>query len=173
MQKRSLGTRVITRVAILVAMSVILKVLLSFTLSDYRFTFYDIPLMVVGIMFGPFVGGLSGFIVDWINIMMPNLATGFNLFTISSIMWGVIPGLLLFGRKELSLLRIFIAVFITSTLCFGINSVQLYLWMGNAVYAGLPARIVTLIIKFPLQVMVLDILYKRVLVFDLKLLRQR
>jgi ECF transporter S component (folate family) len=173
MQKRSMSTQVLTRVAVLVSMSVVLKVLLSFTLVDYRFTFYDVPIMITGIMFGPIIGAMSGFIVDWINILMPNLATGFNLFTISSMMWGIIPGLLLFGRNKLTIKRIVIATVITSFICFGINTVQLYMYMGNGIYGTLWARIITLFIKLPIQVMVIDILYSRVIVFDLKLLRQK
>lgn len=173
MQKRYLSTHVLTRIAVLVSMSVVLKVFLSFTLQVYRFTFYDIPLMIVGIMFGPLIGGISGFVVDWINIMAPNFATGFNLFTISSMMWGIIPGLLLFGRKDLSLRRIIVAVVVTSLVCFGINTVQLYQWQGLGIWGAMPARIVTLLIKLPIQVIVLEVLYKRVIVFDLKLLSQK
>jgi len=173
MQKRTMSTRVLTRVAVLVSMSVVLKVFLSFTLIDYRFTFFEIPIMMASIMFGPLIGAMSGFIVDWINILMPNLATGFNLFTVSSMMWGVIPGLLLFGRKEVTLTRIIIATVITSFICFGINTVQLYLWTGNGIYGTLWIRVITLFIKLPIQVIILEIIYKRVIVFDLKLLRQK
>ena len=124
MQKRVTNTHVLTRVAILVSMSIVLKVFLAFTLADYRFSFYDIPIMMTGIMFGPMLGAMSGFIVDWINILMPNLATGFNLFTVSSMMWGIIPGLLLFGREKITLTRIIITTVVTSFICFCINTVQ-------------------------------------------------
>lgn len=173
MKKGRIPTRVMARLGMLIAISVVLKVFLSFTLIDYRFTFYDIPLMVIGIMFGPLLGGLSGFIVDWLNIMYPNLATGFNLFTVSSILWGVIPGLLLFGRKDLSKLRIVIAVVITSILTFSLNSLQLYIWMHEGMYAGVLPRLVTMLVKIPIQVFIIDVLYTRVLVFDLKLLKSR
>lgn len=173
MQKRTMSTQVLTRVAVLVSMSVVIKVLLSFTLVDYRFSFYDIPLMISGIMFGPVIGAMSGFVADWINILMPNLATGFNLFTISSMMWGIIPGILLFGRDKLTLRRIIITTVITSFICFGINTIQLYIYTGTGIYGTLWARIITLFIKLPIQVMIIDILYTRVIIFDLKLLRQK
>lgn len=168
--KKSLfTTQSLTRVAILISMSFLLKSFFVLTLPTYRFTFYEIPLMITGIMFGPIIGGFGGLIVDWFNILVPNYATGFNLFTISSMMWGIIPGLLLFGRKELSMMRIVNAVLITSLVCFSINTFQLYLFMGSGVLANLPVRAVTLIIKLPLQVLILDILFKRVLVWNLKL----
>ncbi len=166
-------TQSLTRVAILIAMSFLLKSFFVLTLPSYRFTFYDIPLMITGIMYGPIIGGLSGLIVDWFNILVPNYATGFNLFTLSSMMWGIIPGLLLFGRKELSMARIINAVLITSIVAFSINTYQLYLFMGSGFLAELPFRVATLLIKLPLQVMVLDILFKRVIVWNLSFVKQR
>ena len=154
-------------------MSFLLKSFFSFILSDFRFTFYDIPLMVTGIMFGPIIGGLSGFIVDWFNILVPNLAMGFNLFTLSSVLWGVIPGIFLFGRKELSMTRIVSTVLLTSILCFSINTYQLYLFYGSGGLASLPFRIATLIIKLPIQVLILVILFKRVIVWNLGLAKSR
>ncbi len=172
--KKSLfTTQSLTRVAILISMSFLLKSFFVLTLPTYRFTFYDIPLMVAGIMYGPIIGGLSGLIVDWFNILVPNYATGFNLFTLSSMMWGIIPGILLFGRKELSMFRIIFTVLLTSIICFSINSYQLYLFMGSGMLADLPFRIATLVIKLPLQVMILDILFKRVLVWNLDFAKSR
>jgi len=154
-------------------MSFLLKSFFVITLPTYRFTFYDIPLMIAGIMYGPIIGGLSGLIVDWFNILMPNYATGFNLFTVSSMMWGIIPGLLLFGRKDLSLVRIVNTVLITSIIAFSINSYQLYLFMGSGMLAELPFRVITLVIKLPIQVALIDILFKRVLVWNLKFAKSR
>ncbi len=173
-KKKSLfTTQSLTRVAILISMSFLLKSFFVITLPTYRFTFYDIPLMIAGIMYGPIIGGLSGLIVDWFNILMPNYATGFNLFTVSSMMWGIIPGLLLFGRKDLSLVRIVNTVLITSIIAFSINSYQLYLFMGSGMLAELPFRVITLVIKLPIQVALIDILFKRVLVWNLKFAKSR
>jgi len=173
-KKKSLfTTQSLTRVAILVSMSFLLKSFFVLTLPTYRFTFYDIPLMISGIMYGPIIGGLSGLIVDWFNILVPNYATGFNLFTISSMMWGIIPGLLLFGRKDLSLVRIINAVLITSIIVFSINTYQLYLFIGSGMLAELPFRVATLVIKLPIQVALIDILFKRVLVWNLKFVKSR
>lgn len=167
--KKSIFTvRSLVKTAILIAMSFVLKSFFVLTLPTFRFTFYDIPLMIIGIMFGPLIGGFSGLLVDWFNILVPNLATGFNLFTVSSMMWGIIPGIMLYGRKELSLTRIISAVLITSLVCFSINTYSLLLLYGEGTLASLPFRVATLIIKLPIQVLILDILFKRVLVWNLK-----
>jgi len=172
-KKSIFTTQSLTRVAILISMSFLLKSFFVLTLPTYRFTFYDIPLMITGIMFGPLIGGLSGLIVDWFNILVPNYATGFNLFTLSSMLWGIIPGILLFGRKKLSMPRITLTVILTSLICFSINSYQLYLFMGSGMLADLPFRLITLLIKLPIQVLVLDILFKRVIVWNLSFAKLR
>ncbi len=173
MRKKSLSTRVLTRTALLVSMSVVLKVFFSFTLTDFRFTFYDIPLMITGIMFGPLVGAVAGFVTDVANIIYPNLATGFNLMTISSIMWGLIPGLLLFKRK-MNIYNIAFVVILTSLLCFGINTIQLSLWTKGASlhFVSLAPRIASLLIKLPIQVLVVSVLYDRVVIPDLNRLKK-
>lgn len=172
MQKAT-PTYVLTRVAILVAISTVIKVAFSLTLSGFRITFYEIPLMILGLMFGPLLGLTGGLVGDIVNIVYPNLATGFNLMTVSAMMWGVIPGLFLFGRDNLTLRRVALVTIFTSIICFTINSAQLYIWTGPLMFAGLPIRIITLLVKLPIQILVLEILYRRVIVFDLKLLKQR
>lgn len=169
MNTRNLSTRILVRTSLLVSMSVVLKVFFSFTLTTFRFTFYDIPLIVSGIMFGPMVGAVSGFVTDVANIVYPNLATGFSLFTVSSMMWGIVPGLLLFKRK-LNILNITIVILITSILCFSINTMALYLMFPDTTlqWAFLAPRIAVLIVKLPIQVAVIGVLYERVVVNDLK-----
>lgn len=170
---KNIKTRIITRLALLIAMAVILKLFVSITTSEYRFTFYDLPLMISGIMFGPIYGAIAGFSTDVANIVYPNLATGFNLMTISSIMWGLIPGLLLHKRK-VNLLTVSITVVMTSAICFSINTWQLAIWSNGASlhWAMLAPRIVTALLKLPIQVIVVEILYSRVIVWDLKKLNK-
>ncbi len=166
-------TYILTRVAILVAISTVIKVVFSLTAPTFRFTFYEIPLMILGLMFGPLMGGIGGFVGDVINIIVPNFATNFNLFTVSAIVWGVIPGLFLYKRENLSLVRISLVVLGTALVAFTLNTTQLYLWYGVGVFGDLPLRIATLIVKLPIQIGVIEILYRRVLVHELKLLKSR
>ena len=71
------------------------------------------------------------------------------------------------------IIGIVFTVLLTSLICFSINSYQLYLFMGAGMLADLPFRIATLAIKLPLQVLVLDILFKRVIVWNLKFAKTR
>ena len=170
MQKKALlTTKQITLVAILIAMAVILKSFLVVETGSFRFTFYDIPMMVIGIVFGPIVGGVTGIIVDFFHMMFSPWAFTFNVFTLSNMVWAVIPGLLLFGR-QLTKPRLIITVLIASFLSFGLNTIGIVQFQGmGAMLATLYYRIGVLLIKLPIQVMVIEVIYQRVLVSELKL----
>ena len=174
MQKKSIfTTQSLTKVALLVSMSFLLKSFFVLTLPNFRFTFYDIPIMISAIMFGPVIGGFTGLIVDWFNILVPNYATGFNLFTLSSMMWGIIPGIFLYNKRELTMRRLSIVVILTSVVAFSINTYQLSIFFPLTYIADLPFRIAVLIIKLPIQVLLLDILFRRVIYWNLGLAKQR
>ena len=73
---------------------------------------YDIPLMIAGVAFGPAVGGIVGFVTDWIYSTTQGWPIG--LFTLSSILWGFIPGLLMIVLKKINVKTILVIVLITS-----------------------------------------------------------
>ncbi|QVK21730.1 folate family ECF transporter S component [Mycoplasmatota bacterium] len=154
-------TRILAIGGILAAMAIVLKVF-SFTTLDYRFTFYDIPLMVAGIAFGPVVGGITGFVTDWIYATTHGWPIG--LFTISSILWGLLPGLLMIMIKEVNVKVIILIVLITSISAFAMNTLALYQLSGSGVFALMPARAITMVIKWPIEVILLSHIYQRVMI---------
>jgi len=167
-----LSTRSITRLALLVSMSIILKSFMSLETGVFRFSFFDIPLMSLGMMFDPFSAIIAGFIVDFVHVLISPFAFTFNLMTVSTIMWALIPSLVLY-RKTVTLPKIIVVVIFTSLLAFSLNSLQLYLWVGEGMFAQVPLRLITAILKMPLQVMALHVLYHRVLVHSFTLVKER
>lgn len=158
-----ISTRSIAFAGILAALAIILKTYLSITTAEYRFTFFDIPLMISGIAFGPFIGGIAGFVTDFVYATQSPFGFSFNLMTVSSMMWGIIPGLILLTRNKLTLRSIMFIVVITSLVCFSLNSMQLYIWYREGMIGNLPARLITLAVKWPIQVYVLKVVYERAL----------
>lgn len=154
-------TKALVGGAIMAALAVALK-FTSITTMEYRLTFYDIPLMISGLVFGPVVGGIAGFVTDWIYATTQGWPIG--LFTLSSIAWGLIPGLLLFVLKKVNLMSIIVIVLITSITAFGLNTFALYTIQGSGVLAMLPARLITMAIKWPIQVIIVQQVYARVIV---------
>lgn len=98
--KTKISTRSLVGASLLTAISIVLTRVFSFMiplagLPTLRFGIGEVPLIISGILFGPLVGGLSGLIADIIGVMI-NLqgSAFFPGFTLSSILWGVIPGIL-------------------------------------------------------------------------------
>ena len=174
MQKRTLlSTKQITLAAILIAMAVVLKSFWVIETGTFRFTFYDIPMMIIGIIFGPFIGGITGVIVDFFHMMFSPWAFTFSVFTVSNMVWAVIPGLFLFGRK-LTRSRLITTILIASLLSFGLNTIGIIQFNGMGGMLGtLYYRIGVLLIKLPVQVMVIEVIYHRVLVSQFHLIKQK
>lgn len=175
MQKNKflLSTKGITTIAMLVAMAILLKSILVFETGSFRFTFYEIPMVFIGLMFGPILGGIMGFVVDFFHVMISPWAFTFNVFTISNMLWGIIPGLLLF-RRELTRTRLLLVLVITGILTFGLNTYGIVQYQGEgAMLATLPYRIGVFLIKIPIQVFFIETIYERVIVNALQLLKSR
>lgn len=162
-----LSTKALSRVALLVSLSIVIKLVFSATSSSFRITFYEIPIIISGLLYGPIIGGVTGFIVDVLYILFHPMATSFNLMTVSSMMWGIMGGVLLFGKMNLTLRRLLLMIVSTSILTFVLNSIQLYV-IWEVAYTDLPIRIGILLVKIPIQYHVLKTLFERVILPELK-----
>jgi len=145
----------------LASMATMLK-LFSFTTGEYSLRFYEIPLFFGGMILGPGLALIMGFAADWGYIMLDPRAISFNLMTISAMLWGFSGALFFYQVKRLKKHHLAIIIIVTSALAFSINSVQLYLWLGSGMWAGMPARLITMVLKWPLQIMLISILHERV-----------
>ena len=152
-----LSTRTIAFAGMFIATAFVLR-LLAFTTLEYRFTFDDIAIMASGIFFGPWVGLLVGLSTD----VLYSLYMGFpiGLFTVASMSWGLIAGLLLY-QNNAKIYRFSLAIVITSIVAFGITTLALFQLFNTGIVAGLPIRMLTVAIKWPVQISVLWILIVR------------
>jgi ECF transporter S component (folate family) len=152
-----LSTRTIAFAGMFIATAFVLR-LLAFTTLEYRFTFDDIAIMASGIFFGPWVGLLVGLSTD----VLYSLYMGFpiGLFTVASMSWGLIAGLLLYQNNS-KIYRFSLAIVITSIVAFGITTLALFQLFNTGIVAGLPVRMLTVAIKWPVQISVLWILIVR------------
>jgi ECF transporter S component (folate family) len=162
-----------TTVAMLVAMAILLKSVLAFETGSFRFTFYEIPMVFIGMLFGPLIGGIMGFVVDFFHVLISPFAFTFNVFTLSNMLWGIVPGLFLF-RKDFTRFRLIVVLLIAGTLSFILNTIGIVQYQGmGAMIATLPYRIAVWMIKIPLQVILIETLYRRVIVSTLELMKSR
>jgi ECF transporter S component (folate family) len=132
--------------------------LLSFTTLEYRFTFDDIAIMASGIFFGPWVGLLVGFGADFLYSLYMGFPIG--IFTLASMSWGLIAGVLLYKNTN-NIARFSLGIVVTSIVAFGITTLALFQLFNTGIIAGLPARLITVLVKWPIQISVLWILVER------------
>ena len=152
-----ISTRQLAFAGLFTALSFVLR-LLSFTTLDYRFTFDDIAIMASGIFFGPWIGLLVGFSTDALYALYAGFPLG--LFTIASMSWGLVAGLLLY-KNEANVFRFSLAIIVTSLVAFGLTTLALFQLFNTGIIAGMIPRILTLVIKWPLQIAILWILVDR------------
>lgn len=99
MNKKLINTKALVGASLLTAISIILTRVFSIMvplagLPALRIEFGMLPLIITGILYGPFWGGLAGIIADLIGVMINPMGAYFPGFTLSSMLWGALPGIL-------------------------------------------------------------------------------
>lgn len=99
MNKKLINTKALVGASLLTAISIILTRVFSIMvplagLPALRIEFGPVPIMITGILYGPFWGGLAGIIADLIGVMINPMGAFHPGFTLSSMLWGAIPGVL-------------------------------------------------------------------------------
>ncbi len=107
--RRGMNVKTIASCALLAAISVVMARLLSFSTPDgIRWSADKFPLFLAGMLFGPLMGGMTGFVADLLGSI---LQFGFNPFLCPpAVLYGVFGGLFRwFLAKKFNLFRLGIA----------------------------------------------------------------
>lgn len=172
-RKSKISVQTMVKAGFLVAISIVMTrfVFIMVPLAGVgalRISFGYIPLMLSGIMFGPLVGGLTGLAADFIGFLINPQGPYHPGFTLSSILWGVIPGLVFLrfrGKKNYdkiySYKNILVAVFLVSIIVsLGLDTYWLSRLYGKGFIILLPTRILAAVISIPLYTIILRYLMK-------------
>ena len=117
--------------------------------------FQSLPIAAAGYLFGPACGGIVGFIADVGGYLIRPTGPFFPGFTLTSILSGVIFGLILHGKKP-TLQRILAAQIVHTLLCgLLLNSLWLSLLYGRGFIAAMSARFVKELIMIPVNTLML------------------
>lgn len=101
-----LSTNKIVFYALFISLSVVLK-LLKIPIPIIGLTFVGLPIIMAGILFGPTAGGIVGGLSDIIGYIIKPTGPFLPHFTLTAILTGVIPGLVLyFFKKDINKLSI-------------------------------------------------------------------
>ncbi len=97
MKKGHQSVRIMTVAAMLVAMSVVIgifcKTFLNFGFGLFRITFENLPIIMSGILFGPYVGGLVGICSDVVSYIFSGQAYPLNpIVSLGALAVGAVSG---------------------------------------------------------------------------------
>lgn len=175
MNKKSfMDTRTMVKAGFLTAISIVLTRFMYFFvplaggLPALRISFGEVPLIMSGLLFGPIVGGISGIAADLIGILINSQGAFHPGFTLSSMLWGAIPGLFLYlfkfnntYEKIYSYKNVLIAVFTCYIIIsLGLNTLWLSSMFGKGFFVLLPGRIIGAIANIPIQTIIISNLLK-------------
>ena len=91
---KKIPVTILAYAGVLVAMNILLSRVFTINLGNsIRINFSAAPVFLAGIWFGPFIGGLTGIAADLMGCVVSGYAP-FPLITVSTCLWGVIPGLM-------------------------------------------------------------------------------
>jgi len=119
-----------------------------------RFGLGEAPLMMAGMVYGPALGGLGGLAADLIGVVVNPQGAYFPGFTLSSMLWGILPGLFFYKRnnKNINIKGVFIVVSITYfivSIC--LNTYWLSIMFGKGFLVLVPGRLLSSVVAIPLD----------------------
>ncbi|WP_036729626.1 folate family ECF transporter S component [Peptoniphilus mikwangii] len=160
------NTKVIVRAAFLVALSIVLTRFLSVMVTpQLRVGIGSMPIILSGMLYGPVVGGIVGLVTDAIGVMINPQGTPHLGFTLSSILTGLLPGLICMkmlkdNDEKLNVATIVSCVIVMLIVHIGLNTYWLSQLFGKAFMAMLPIRALKAIIETVITIILIRVLYK-------------
>lgn len=152
--------------ALLLAASIVINRFLSINTSILSIGFTFVPLMLAGIILGfkysLVIAGLS----DLIGALLFPFGSYFVGYTISSILTGLIYGLLLYNKdgfvfNKKFLIRLLIAILIVCILINGLlNTIWIIMTVKKASYAIIPTRVLKQLLMIPVMFITMSSLTK-------------
>ncbi|HAX03989.1 MAG: hypothetical protein A2Y45_07250 [Tenericutes bacterium GWC2_34_14] len=107
--------------ASLTALSVVIDVFFKVILQipNFGLPFYAIPIIIGAILLGPLYGGIMALVGDAVAVLVVGVSY-LPFFALGSMMWGLIPGLLLY--KRYNVYRLASVIFLSYILASSINT---------------------------------------------------
>lgn len=126
--------------------------------GSLRLSFGEVPIMLAGILFGPAAGGLTGLAADLIGYLINSHGGAFFPgFTLSAVLTGIIPGLLLYrSREKLTILQVGVVVLGTDLITgVFLNTLWLTILYGQGFFVILPMRLLARLVTLPIYTIAL------------------
>lgn len=167
--QKEISAKVLARAAILTALSVILTRFFSIMLTEnLRIGLGTLPIMLSGFMFGPVVGGITGFVADAVGVLINPMGSFHPGFTLSSILQGLLPGLvsmfLMKDKKKLTMSALILSIVLVY---LGVHLLLNTLWLsqlfGNAFLVVLPTRVLKVVLEAIITGILIKVIYSTII----------
>lgn len=155
------NTKVLVMTAMLIAIYIILYVFCSIRVSEsLEIRFQSAVLGIIGYLFGPVVGGISGGVGDILKLAIKPTGSIIIGMTISEVLRGVLYGVC-FYKSKVTFLRVLITVTISSVVInMLLNTFWLSSYLGTSFLGLFSVRAVKELIMLPIQVAIYYTLLK-------------
>lgn len=153
--------------ALMITLSIILSRFLSIKTPLLSISFAFVPTMLSGILLGPKYTCLIAGISDIVGAILFPFGEFFIGFTVSSILAGLIYGLVLykkqgeFTKKQLIIRLIISTLLVTVLINIGLNTLWLVIMYDKAFFVVLGGRIIKELIMIPVQVTTVFLIVQR------------
>ncbi|GKX65077.1 folate family ECF transporter S component [Inconstantimicrobium mannanitabidum] len=156
-------------VGLLLAVKLALGLLLNIQITQFlRLSFDFLVMTIIGLLYGPTVGALSGGLSDIINYLSNPRGPYFPGFTLSAIVGGILYGLILY-KKKVTIKRCIVAnVSVVIIVDIILNTIFLTMMYGYSITAILPLRIAKNLLLVPINVVMMNFILKLVEKIKLK-----
>lgn len=164
MSKISPKTLRIVYCAVMTAIAVVLAIFSPYLGPQIKLSLAPIAVMFAGAVLGPLAGGIVGFLSNFLSFFVNPFNPGgaFNPgVALTMALYGVVAGLLFYGRTKISLAKTIISVFLMQT-AFStfLNTFWLSLFMGAPYWEFLISRLPTTYISCAVYIAVLYVLLR-------------
>lgn len=139
-------------VGLLITMGIVLNLFTIPITPFMRLSLGFIVAAVIGMLFGPFVGGMSGGLSDIINYLIMPSGPYFPGLTLSGILAGVLYGIALYNKRITIVRCTAIICIITITIEILLNTYWLSLLYGKSFLVLFPLRAIKDAIMIPIKV---------------------
>lgn len=154
----------LVEISLLIALEVILTRFCSIYTGILRIGFGFLPVAIIAMMYGPISAGVAYAIGDILGMMIFPSGSYFPGFTLTAFLTGVIYGVVLYKHPK-TWGRIILA---TCLVCLEMNlcldTVWLHILMGKGFFALLPTRIFKAAIMIPIQTILIQLVWKNIIV---------
>lgn len=159
MKQKNITTEMIVIMGLMIALEVVLSKVLSINISFLRIGFGFLPIAILAILYGPVRAAIAYGIGDIIGAFLFPTGSFFIGFTISSILTGLILGIVLYGHRITFVRALIASTFVCLFVNLLINTYWLTFFIDGSTFSTLLAsRAVKEIVAIPVMAILITVI---------------